>query len=180
MVPTMQCVRIPGTPFSLTPTTTTSAYRMTVADDDTRRPISSTYGGEVPCCSEDHQEEGGVSGENSHCGGGCCAGDEADRESSVGNCKDSCCGHQEDQSVAEEPTREEDHQDGVPGVAESHCGDGCCGGDEGDCESVVDNCEDSCCGHEADHGVVEEFVCKDDPQGTVQTVPILRSGEFFD
>lgn len=171
MVPTVQCVRIPGTPFSLTPTTT-SAYRMTVADegnsdDDTRCPMPAIYGGEVPCCSEDHQEEGGVSGEeSSHCGGGCCAGDEADRESNADNCKDSCCGHQEDHVVAEEPMRVEDHQDGISSVAESHCGDGCCEDDEGECESVVDNCDDSCCGHEEEHGVAEEFTCKDDPQGT--------------
>jgi len=177
MVPTVQCVRIPGTPFSLPPTTT-SAYRMTVADkgnsdDDTRCPVSTIYGGEVPCCSDDHQEEGGVSGENSHCGGGCCAGDETDRESDVDNCKDSCCGHQEDHSVAEEPTREEDHQDRVSVVAESHCGDGCCGDDEGVCESVVDHCEDSCCGHEEDH-VVDEYACKDDPQGTYHVDSTLK------
>ena len=137
---------------------------MTVADegnsdDNIRCPVSAIYGGEVPCCSEDHQEEGGVSGEDSHCGGGCCAGDEADHESSVDNCKDSCCGHREDDSIAEQPTHEGDHRDRVSAAAESHCGDGCC-------ESVVDNCEDSCCGHEEDHGVVEEFACKDNLQGT--------------
>jgi len=183
MVPTVQCVRIPGTPFSLTPTTT-PAYRMTAADegnsdDDTRCPVSTIFKGEVPCCGEARQEEAGVSGEeDSHCGGGCCAGDEADRESSVDNCEDSCCGHQEDHSVAGEPTRE-DQEDGISGVAESHCAGACCGDDEGDCESVVDNCEDSCCGREEDHGVVEESKCKDD-QGTNRIDSCVQGSSLID
>lgn len=72
-------------------------------EDDNPRPVSGSCDGEGHCCGEDHQEEDVVSGEvESHCGGGCCADGEEDCESSVDNCKDSCCGHDEDHGIAEE------------------------------------------------------------------------------
>jgi hypothetical protein len=59
------------------------------------------------------------------------------------------------------------HEEGVPGEAESHCGGGCCGDDEdSDCESNVDPCEDSCCGHHEDHSVHDESAHEKDQRGT--------------
>lgn len=148
-------------------------------EGDISCPVSTIYEGEVQCCDKDHQEDG-VSGEvGSHCGGECCVDDEGDCESNAGNCKDSCCGHEGDHSIVEEPRLEKDRrgEEGVPGKAESHCGGpGCCADDEGDCGSNLDNCKDSCCGHGEDHSAVEEFVCKD-PRGTNR--PSSRVGERF-
>ena len=62
---------------------------------------------------------------------------------------------------------DKDHQeeDGVSGELESRCGDGCCVGDEEDCESEVGNCKDSCCGDGEEHSIVEEPTYKEDCQG---------------
>lgn len=74
-----------------------------MAEDRTHFPVPATCE-EVQCCSNDPLEDE-ISGEaESHCGGGCCADDkDSDCESNVDPCEDSCCGHNEDNEIHEEP-----------------------------------------------------------------------------
>jgi len=117
----IQCrdgVRIPGTPFSFTPTTPTGAWnrRMTEANrgrpgDDTN--CSASCEGETQCCGQDHHESDVSVEVESHCGDGCCADDEEDCQSTVDDCEGSCCGHDEDHSIVEESACEKDIPQGT-------------------------------------------------------------------
>ena len=81
--------------------------------------------------------------------------DDTHRPSSATHEEVQCCAH------------DHQHDEGVPDEAESHCGGGCCGDDEGsDCESNADPCEDSCCGHHEDHSVHRESAHEKGQRGT--------------
>lgn len=114
MIPRVQCVRILGMPFSLTPTATntTTACRMTVgdkgnSDDHTSRPVYTANEEEVRHRDKDHQEDYVSGVVESHCGGVRCGDNIIDSESAADSREDPRYG-EENHGATEEFACKED------------------------------------------------------------------------